>query len=426
MKGSSDISPEILQYIPLIREYIHSNYHSMYRASGEAMNYPFFTPGSADYPDQLWDWDSWWCNIALRQVLIELDDPAEYEKARPYERGCILNFLDYSGMDGWIPVYINRYGCEKPRNIYEYNMHKPCLAQHAAFLVRQDGGDAEWLRAPFYHLQTFINNYRNHHRHTCGLYYWQNDAHIGVDTDPCTYFRPPKSSGSIYLNCLMVRELEAMVYLCDCLNLHEPGRQYRRDADHLSASIREYCWDPWLRFYFSVDLNLVSIDQFETGQLHFGQPRDWPCLIQRIGVWSGFLALWAGVAGQEQAETIAAHYRDDRTFSSPSGVRSLSKLEKMYNLRASGNPSPWLGPVWGIANYMTWRGFLRYGLENESRDLAEKTIVLFGRDIQRFGAMHECYEPETGEPILNRGFQSWNLLVLNMINWLEGRPVIEE
>ena len=28
-------------------------------------------------------------------------------------------------------------------------------------------------------------------------------------------------------------------------------------------------------------------------------------------------------------------------------MRTLSRLEKMYNLRASGNPSSWMGPVWG-------------------------------------------------------------------------------
>ena len=34
----------------------------------------------------------------------------------------------------------------KPGHIYEENMHKPCLAEHAAFLVKADGGDAGWLR----------------------------------------------------------------------------------------------------------------------------------------------------------------------------------------------------------------------------------------------------------------------------------------
>ncbi|MFW5866163.1 MAG: glycoside hydrolase family 37, partial [Armatimonadota bacterium] len=53
-------------------------------------------------------------------------------------------------------------------------------------------------------------------------------------------------------------------------------------------------------------------------------------------------------------------------------------------------------------------------------------IRLYGRDFERFGALHEYYDPENGEPILNRGFQNWNYLVLNMIRWLEATDAIEE
>lgn len=98
----------------------------------------------------------------------------------------------------------------------------------------------------------------------------------------------------------------------------------------------------------------------------------------------------------------------------------------MYNVKASGNPSSWLGPVWICANYFVWRGLVAYGYTADARDLAEKTVLLLGRDLERFGAMHEYYEPVTGEPVLNRGFQNWNLLVMNMIAWLDGRETVEE
>ena len=95
---------------------------------------------------------------------------------------------------------------------------------------------------------------------------------------------------------------------------------------------------------------------------------------------------------------VECHYRDPEGFSAPFGIRTLAKYEPMYNLRASGNPSSWLGPVWGISNYLVWRGLLNYGYETEAGELAEKTISLFGRDLERFGALHEYYDPETGEP----------------------------
>ena len=139
------------------------------------------------------------------------------------------------------------------------------------------------------------------------------------------------------------------------------------------------------------------------------------------------MALWAGIATPQQAqEIVARQYLDTTLFCCPAGVRSPSPLEKMYNTKASGNPSSWQGPVWICVNYLVFRGLLRYGYTAEARLLAWKTIILLGRDFERFGALHEYYLPENGEPVLNRGFQNWNFLVLNMIAWLDGRPLAEE
>ena len=88
----------------------------------------------------------------------------------------------------------------------------------------------EWLRNDFLKLQFHINNYINHHKHQpTGLFYWQTDKMIGVDNDPCTFYRPDGSSASIYLNCLMVKELEAMVYLCRQLGMPAAGVFYEQE-----------------------------------------------------------------------------------------------------------------------------------------------------------------------------------------------------
>jgi putative isomerase len=430
--GVQFMTDEIQLHIKTIRSHVCKDYSGMYREAGKGLKHPFLTPGSESYTDMLWDWDSWLSNVALRQVLAEVKSGTELERAKPYERGCIQNFLGCTGGTGYVPIVMTREPFKWPEDIRNTNMHKPVLAQHAAFLVKQDHGEAEWMREQFFFLQAFISFYRNHHHHAAtGLYYWQDDLAIGGDNDPCTFGRPAKSSGSIFLNCLMYRELLAMVYLAEQLNFPEIALHYQKDADTLKAAIKTHCWDEWLGFFYSVDLNIGRQElKHQWGSnwgLHCGNPCTWPCLIQRVGVWSGFLALWAGIATPEQAERIAReHYADTRTFGAPFGVRTLSKMEKMYDVRASSNPSSWLGPIWGVSNYLTFQGFVRYGLNDAARDLAEKTISLFGRDFERFGALHEYYEPDNGEPVLNRGFQNWNYLVLNMINWYEGKePVVE-
>ena len=417
-------------YSKLIRAKVYEGYTEMFREAGGGLEYPFMTPGSEQYPDILWDWDSWLSNVALRQILLEKASEKERKEALKYEQGCVLNFLKVCRADGWIPINMGRdWNVEekKPENIYTTNMHKPCLAQHAAFLV-QVGEDSEWLRTDFFKLQFFIRNYQSHQFHKAtGLFYWQDDHSIGVDNDPSTFYRPPGSSGSIYLNCMMFKELKAMAFLADELGLGPIASEYEKNASDLKAAIQKHCWDERDGFFYSVDLNLLPVEKEEKWKLHTGAPRSWDCLIQRLGVWSGFMALWSGIATPEQAERmVKEHLLDSATFNAPNGVRTLSKMEKMYNVTAMGNPSSWLGPIWGVSNYMTWRGLEDYGFELEAKDLAAKTINMFGRDFERSGVLHEYYEPETGQPVLNPGFQNWNYLELNMLAWMEGKKVIKE
>ena len=135
-------------------------------------------------------------------------------------------------------------------------------------------------------MKAFIRNYQTHHRHAeTGLFYWQDDLAIGVDNDPSTFFRPKGSSASIYLNCLMYKELRAMAYLARQLGLPEDADKYEKDADELRGAVRNYCWDEKDGMYYSVDLNLLPY----TGEpqtifgkdfvLHEGAPgRDsWRC-----------------------------------------------------------------------------------------------------------------------------------------------------
>ena len=397
-----------------ICDYALANYRKMLREPDGLLKYQFLVPGSV-YENSLWDWDSWLANIALRQFVT--DDISAYEK------GSILNFLEVMDENGRTPiVIIPQLMHPDVHNTKESNIHKPCLVQHAAFLVKCDNGDAAWLRPHFAKLKLFVDQYIQNFRHENGLYYWYDDAAVGVDNDPCTFYRPNKSSASIYLNCLMYKELLALCYIGACLD--EDVTTYQAEADHLKTAVQTYCYDEKDGFYYSVDLNLLPIDP--NGK-HVGCPRHWDCLIQRIGVWSGFMAMWSGIATPEQAKRmVEENLLDEKGFWAPFGVRTLSKYEKMYRIVASGNPSCWLGPIWGISNYMVFRGLVKYGFDDVARELANKTISMFTADIDKTGVLHEYYDPESGEPVINPNFQNWNLLSINMGAWLDGEEIVEE
>ena len=426
-------------YIPLIKDYLSKNYKDMFHAPEGALKYPFIVPGSSQYLDVLWDWDSWWTDIAIRQILLEKGSIEEKKEALKYEKGCILNFLEFGDMDGWIPYNITPRASSRAKQIqalkdnfgsqFNYNMHKPCLAQQAAFIIQQDGGDAGWIREKFYYLQSFINAYRNYYYNSkTGLYVFANDKGTGTDNDPTQYYRPSFSTATPYQNSLMYKELLAMAYIAKQINLGEIAADFDNRASHLKEAMQNHMWDDVFEYYFSVDFNLLPNDRgSKHNELHEGGPRAYDYIPIKILTWTGFCTMWANVATPEQAELmVERHFNDTTNLRSPFGIRTLSKKEKMYYVGASGNPSSWLGPIWIISNYMTFRGLLNYGYEAEAKEMAKETILLLGRDIKKNGGMHEYYLPSNGEPVLNLGFLNWNCLVINMIAYLNGDKVVKE
>lgn len=385
------------------------------------LKYPFIVPGSS-YSNSLWDWDSWLTDIAIHQIMLE--NGTSPKEIFEYEKGCIYNFVSHTLDNGKMPISIY---ADRPISVFRQektNTHKPCLAQHAAFIVRENGGDFEWVKPVWGTIERYMAYYLQNCKHKeTGLFFWINDWAIGVDNDPCTFYRPDGSSASIYLNCMLYKELLAMDFLGDLLG--HKSVDYCAEAKSLKKAVNENLWDEKCGFYFSADLNLLPRErEFD---VHSGMPRSWDCLIQRIDVWSGFMALWAGIADDEKAERVVReNLENEKTFCAKYGIRTLSRLEKMYTIEKSGNPSCWLGPIWGISNYMCFKGLVNYGFDEEARDLVEKTVCLFGQDLEKNGVLHEYYDPDSGEGVNNPGFQNWNLLVNNMLAWYENKPVIWE
>lgn len=411
------------KYKQLIKEYSLKNYQKMTRPADGYLKHPFIVPGSQSYNDGLWDWDSWLTDIAVRQIMS--DNQFADAQFIECEKGCILNFLDNTGENVCMPVVIApEVRFPNPDDHLILNIHKPCLAQHAAFIIKENQGDAEWLQDKMDVIERYIQYFRDNMYHEkTGLYYWIDDAAIGVDNDPSIFFQPDRSCVSIYLNCLMYKELLALDYIYTQLHIQKP--EHKIAAEQLKDSINKYLWDERNGTYYSANINLKPVHPNQ--EPHSGCPRHWESVIQKIDSWSSFLALWAGVPTQERAERMVhENMTVERLFWAEHGICTLAKTEQMYAIIKSGNPSCWLGPIWGISNYFCYRGLMKYGFLCEARMLAEKTIRLFGADLEKTGELHEYYHPDTGEGLMNPGFQNWNLLVNNMIAELDGKTVISE
>ena len=416
------------RYIRLLREHISATCEGMTRKAQGALGYPYIVPSSPDspyYSDTLWDWDSYFAGITFAQLEADSGCPGRFSE---YEKGSVLNFFAFCGEDGSMPICVTPRGdaLKIPGREEDRpgNMHKPVLAQQIASILKRNVRDTGWIRQILPKLEAFENRYLTQYRHEeTGLLYWKDDLAVGVDNEPSVFFRPENSSGSIYLNSLMIRELKAMGYLMEMLGDVKAANLWRLRAEELIYAVKRHCWDERDGTYYSVDLNLLPVVK---GQwLHSGAPRDYPCLIMRLDSWTSFLPMWAGACSREQAERMVLRLKEERSFNCRAGVRTLSPLEKMYDLRASNNPSNWRGPVWGVSNFLVFSGLVKYGFDEEARALAEKTVLLFGRDLEQNGCLHEYYHPDSCEPIVTHGFENWNYLVLNMIAWLENRPFVD-
>ena len=64
------MADDIKKYTDLIRKHLLSDYEGMYREPVGPMEFPFISPGSTQYDDQVWDWDSWLCNISCGETKI--------------------------------------------------------------------------------------------------------------------------------------------------------------------------------------------------------------------------------------------------------------------------------------------------------------------------------------------------------------------
>lgn len=410
---------ETKAYFSAVKRYIKNNALKMLRPGGGGFRYPFIDPG-AGYENNLWDWDSFWSAKALFEVCeyFRNDDDFSYQAVRKrvvrHARGSILNFFALQQEDGFIPMVATADEASEPfltrqyRSDQKVNQHKPFLCQGVLNASRATG-DYFWFSAE--PLKKYLAFYEAHQFDpVSGLYFWRNDIMIGIDNNPTVFGFPEDSCADIYLNSFLYAEFSAMADLLECRG--EDGAGYRQKAECLKHAVRSELYDRHDDLYYSAYLDIKTR---QTENYHHGLGVFWKCIPLKIRIWACLLPIVCGIATKEEGEQILRRHYFDENISCEFGIRTLAGNEKMYNTEPSSNPSNWLGPVWIIANYCTWRALKAAGLQDAAREMTEKTVRLLGSDIIKNNAMSESYVPETGEPMLYGGFLNWNVLAIEMI-----------
>lgn len=379
------------------------------------VKYSFVEPGIA-YHNTLWDWDSYWSIFALNDTLeiLKNDKDFDYQYYRKLvnegAKGDVLNFYDYMEDDGFTPIMIrvdvnNDTYCSK-ENVK--NSHKGYLIK-ASLLAAKLNDDFSFIDVNklFLYLKYLKENQFDQ---KTGLFYYVSDIMIGVDNNPTVFGRLENSSADILLNATMVDEYNCLIEILK--NLKMDYKFYEEEKNKLIQAIFTNCYDLATNIFYSQDINVKNN---ETEIFHKGLKPFWNCLPLKIEFFGCYSPLTFNLVDKEVAKKSLKHLKKGGLISKY-GVRTLSKYEKMYNLTPSGNPSNWLGAIWGISSYFIFKAYLNYGYTFHAKKIYKKTLNTYYNGILKNGSMSESYNPENGEGILHTMFFSFNMLISSMKN----------
>ena len=406
---------------PLL-DYFQQTAPKLLRPAQGPLKHPSIAPSlpGKEYSAELWDWDTLWTARGLFRFATLTENRAFHAQVAEHARGSLLDFFEHQTPEGRLPLMINAAHPDEGQLPYKspnyQNQAKPVMAQ-LALLIADETGSTEGLAAIFEPLMRFYDSWILGNMTGTGLFVWGDDVSIGNDNDPTTFGRPFFSSANLLLNTFFYQDLRAAQTLGQRLDRPAPELELlAQRLDSLGKAIQKHCWDPRDGFYYTADVRCVDRRSELLPGVPQGMEMSWATIPLRLQVFTGFLPMWCGLATKQQAATLMQrnYYADDR-FRANYGVRSLSNLETMYSMAASGNPSNWLGPIWIIANYLVWKGLIAYGFKDDANDLASKTVQVLAAGLARDGSLNEYYHPDTGVPLSHKGFMDWNLLVLEMI-----------
>jgi glycogen debranching enzyme len=183
-------------------------------------------------------------------------------------------------------------------------------------------------------------------------------------------------------NVIMIRNLQAFGHIASYLG-HKRGEHYATEhAKLMREAMRDF--------------------MFEDGVFWSTMGKDHTKI--KVNTWAHFIPLFADLYSQAEAESlITTHFRNDETFRSQYGIRTVSKQESSY--RPDGF---WRGPIWHAPQWFIYKGLRAYGYKDEAqyvRNAMERNVTSSN--------FREYFNPETGEGMGAKWF-TWGTLLLDM------------
>ncbi len=343
----------------------------------------------------LYDWDQYFESI----VQIYMGWKPDYIK------NGVLIFLKNQQTSGLISRSV-------PSTYFHDAEHvKPFLAQ-IALLVYTAYGESDWITSDtwFPKLRKYLDYWLYEmDENKNGLSEWMSAPHTGMDNQhERAGFWHDRNCEGVDLNCYLVRETQAFARLAEIAGDKKTAKKYRELAEARKTRINDLLWDEEDGFYYDRKKDKdqpMARSLWEGAGANSRSAGSWKIPVRYVGA---FAPLWAGVASEEQAESMVMNYlTNPREFWTPYPLATLSKSEPWYSTRLlpADNGCSWRANTWMPTNYMVYHGLKWYGYDHIATALAHRSVELI-----EHGGDREYFNSETGEGIGLDPFWGWSLL----------------
>jgi hypothetical protein len=293
----------------------------------------------------MWEWDSGFHGLGWRYFDKEM------------AQNCIKSVLSVQQENGFIPHMICPY--------WQSEIIQVPVLSWCTWEIYKTCGDKEFLRFCYPGLKKFIGWIQlNRDENKNGLYEWTHSDESGMDNSP-RFDKTSKMDG-IDLNSFMVNELEYLKLIATEIGNNADAKTFAVQKIVLTDKINSLMWDKEDNFYY---------DKTLTGEY-----------IKSKAV-SGFLPLFAGIAGKEKEEILFKQVMDTTQWFTAIPFTSIPLEDKAYNLNM------WRGPTWINYSYFIYKGLQRYNRMDAAREVAKRVIDRMSEYYASSGTLYEYYDP---------------------------------